>query len=228
MTSSSIEIRAAGVVRPATSLLLAGGVLLAAASSTAASSKAAPLAASIGTPAVRASSPAAAPGTAAPGAAAPGTTAPAGCFRSGPGAPVDPSVVTMTPSGRAPGASGRLRLRLASSATGLALATDGSYRYEVRVEVQGLRGRPGIHHVAWAATPELDRHVRLGALGEDGSASGEVSWNKFLVFVTAEARPAPEAWSQRILLSATSPSGRMHTMAGHGPFSGEPCLDPRP
>lgn len=147
------------------------------------------------------------------------------------GAPVpssDPTVVSMTSSGRAPGASGTLRIRLASSPTGLALAEDGSYRYEIRVEAGGLRGGAGVHHVAWAATPELDRHRRLGPLGEDGAVAGEVTWNKFLVFVTAERRPEPETWSQRILLSALSPSGRMHTMAGHGPFSGEPCLDPRP
>lgn len=138
-----------------------------------------------------------------------------------------PAEVSMTPSGRAPGASGTLRLRLASSPVGLALAEDGSYRYEVRVSAEGLRGGRGIHHVVWAATPELDRHVRIGALESGGSVTGEVSWNKFMVFVTAESTPDPETWSQRILLSATSPSGRMHTMAGHGPFSGEPCLDPR-
>ncbi len=161
-----------------------------------------------------------------------------GDFRAGPVAGVcaaavpdrraDPAVVRMSSSGRAPGASGTVRIRLASSPTGLALAGDGSYRHEVRVEADGLRGGAGVLHVAWAATPELDRHLRIGALGEDGAASGEVTWNKFLVFVTAERRPDPEAWSQRILLSALSPSGRMHTMAGHGPFSGEPCLDPRP
>lgn len=148
--------------------------------------------------------------------------------RWAPAAAADPAEVTMTPSGRAPGVSGTLRLRLASSPTGVAVTGDGSYRYHVRVTVQGLRPEDGVHHVAWAATPELDRHVRLGALADDGQVEGRVSWNKFLVFVTAEARPDPEAWSQRILLSATSPSGRMHTMAGHGPFSGEPCLDPRP
>lgn len=151
-----------------------------------------------------------------------------GCAAVVPARPADPAVVRMSSSGRAPGASGTVRIRLASSPTGLALTGDGSYRHEVRVEAEGLRGGPGVHHVAWAATPELDRHLRIGPLGEDGAASGEVTWNKFLVFVTAERRPDPEAWSQRILLSALSPSGRMHTMAGHGPFSGEPCLDPRP
>ena len=139
----------------------------------------------------------------------------------------DPAEVEMTSSGRAPGLSGTFRLRLSSSPTGVGVTADGSYRYDLQVRVEGLRPRDGVHHVAWVATPELDRHVRLGVLGEDGRVRGQVSWNKFLVFVTAESRPDPEAWSQRILLSATSPSGRMHTMAGHGPFSGEPCLDPR-
>ena len=158
----------------------------------------------------------------------PGTTRARSAVRCPPAVGADPDELTMTPSGRAPGASGTLRLRLTGSPTGLALAGDGSYRYRIRVEAEGLGGGPGVHHVAWAATPELDRHARLGPLGADGTVSGEVAWNKFLVFVTAEARPDPSSWSRRILLSVISPAGRMHTMAGHGPFSGEPCLDPRP
>ena len=139
----------------------------------------------------------------------------------------DPDRITMTTTRRARGGVGTMTLRLASSPYGVALSSDGSYRYHVEISVEDLPDPGSGANVVWVATPELDRHLRLGTLGTSGTVSGEVSWNKFLVFVTAEGSADVESWSQRILLSALSPSGRMHTMAGHGPFSGEPCLDPR-
>lgn len=135
--------------------------------------------------------------------------------------------VRMTASRRSGSATGTIVLRLAATPFGVAVEPDGSYRYHLVVDVEGLRSGEGTHHVVWVATPELDRYRRIGTLEEEGRVEGEVTWNKFLVFVTAEDRADPPTWSQRILLSALSPSGRMHTMAGHGPFSGETCLDPR-
>lgn len=146
---------------------------------------------------------------------------------TGTGSPLQPKRVELTPTARAPGARGAMEVAMAGSPYGVAVDPDGSYRLRVEVTARGLRSRDGVHHVVWAATPELDRHVRLGTLGPEGRVVGELTWNKFLVFVTAESSPEPESWSREILLSGLSPSGRMHTMAGHGPFSGEPCLDPR-
>lgn len=156
---------------------------------------------------------------------APGSTAVGSHARSA----RDPVRIRMSASSRARGASGTMVLRLGASPFGVAVEPDGSYRYHLEVELRGLRERDDLHHVVWAATPELDEHRRIGAVsdGEEGRVEGTVTWNKFLVFVTAEETPRPDSWSGRILLSALSPSGRMHTMAGHGPFSGEPCLDPR-
>lgn len=144
------------------------------------------------------------------------------------GAALDPERVEMAATRRARGGSGAMTLRLSSSPFGVALAEDGSYRHHVEVEVDGLPPASDGTYVVWAATPELDRHRKLGAVGGSGRVSGEVAWNKFMIFVTAESSADVEEWSQSIVLSARSPSGRMHTMAGHGPFSGEPCLDPRP
>lgn len=157
------------------------------------------------------------------------------CTIAGPGVagldatvdPDGPTRVVMTTTRHAPGARGVMALRFTASPFGVPLGDDGSYHYRVDVEVTRLRARPGTEYVVWAATPELDRHRKLGVLGEEMRVSGQVRWNKFLVFVTAERSADVETWSQDILLSALSPSGRMHTMAGHGPFSGEPCLDPR-
>jgi hypothetical protein len=65
--------------------------------------------------------------------------------------------------------------------------------------------------------------IKLGTLAEDGTLEGSISLNKFLVFLTAESAADVERWSGPVLLRGSSPSGRMHSMAGHGPFEGEPC-----
>lgn len=151
--------------------------------------------------------------------------APTAAPASGPGARAGgrtcasaPRRIELEATGRAPGASGFVDLRFASSPYGVAVAEDGSYRYRVEVHVASVppSAAGGGTLTAWAATPDLDRHVKLGALGGDGAARGEVAWNKFLVFVTAEPTPTTERWRGPVLMTATSPAGRMHTMAGHG------------
>lgn len=118
----------------------------------------------------------------------------------------------------APGARGTLLLAYAPSPYGLAVGRDGRPLYRVRVEASGLRTPPGRTPVAWAATPDLRRVVRLGSLGPEGAISGRLHWQRFLVFVTAEAGGGGERWSGPVLLVGRSPSSRMHTMRGHGIF----------
>jgi len=113
------------------------------------------------------------------------------------------------------------------SAFGVSVSAAGSYRYDVDVSVRGLRERRGEIYVTWVATPNLDDWVNLGSISNERGSSGVVHWNKFIVFVTAESSADVVEWSQEFLFSALSPSGKMHTMAGHGPFASEPCLDPR-
>ena len=130
-----------------------------------------------------------------------------------------PHRVDLESTGNAPGASGWMDLRFGNAPHGVAVTEDGSYRYEISVHVTSVPGNRGESTlVAWAATPNLDRHLNLGAVGDDGVVEGEVSWNKFLVFVTAESSANVETWQGPVLMKATSPSGNMHTMAGHGIF----------
>ena len=129
-----------------------------------------------------------------------------------------PHRVELRATGRAPGASGFMDLRFGSGPFGVAVTEDGSYRYRISVRVTSVPPTADGTLVAWAATPELDRHVNLGPVGEDGVVEGEVSWNKFLVFVTSEASAEIDRWQGPILMTGTSPSGNMHTMAGHGIF----------
>lgn len=130
----------------------------------------------------------------------------------------EPIRVALRATGAGIGAAGYLELAMAPSPFGVSVSPDGRYLYDVTIGVERLRRRPGVIYVAWASTPELDRVVNLGALGEDGIVRGRVGWNKFLVLVTAEAAADGERWEGPILLTGTSPSGLMHTMRGHGIF----------
>ncbi len=138
-----------------------------------------------------------------------------------------PIRIEMTPSRRAGGASAVYEMRFASSSFGVTVSEAGHYLYDVHVAVAGLRPRPGRSFVVWVAMSDLSEWVSLGPITEGQPVRGEVGWNKFIVFVTGEESPDVEAWSQEFYFSALSPSARMHTMMGHGPFSSEPCLDLR-
>jgi len=118
-----------------------------------------------------------------------------------------------------------MTLTPAESAYGISVDTEGRHRFEVRLEIERLRRLPGASYVVWAVTPELDQVARIGALGSESRIEGVIAWNKFLVFVSEETAPDGDRWAGPILLTGLSPSGRMHTMAGHGPFEGVACQD---
>lgn len=131
----------------------------------------------------------------------------------------EPIRVALQPTSAAPGAAAYMEMSMAPSPFGVAVAADGRYAYDVTIGVERLRRRPGRTYVAWAATPELDRLRKLGVLDEaSGVVRARVQFNKFLVFVTAEASADLDRWEGPILLTGISPSGLMHTMRGHGIF----------
>lgn len=134
-----------------------------------------------------------------------------------------PEVVELRPTQNAPGGRGEMALSQPRSPFGIVVDPEGRQMYEIDVLVSRLRRDAGRHYVAWAATPELDEHLKLGVLDETGRVEGAVRWNKFLVFVTEETDPGAERWQGPVLLRGVSPSARMHTMAGHGPFEGLNC-----
>jgi hypothetical protein len=154
-----------------------------------------------------------------------------GTTSAAPALPVDPSAyyaVDLVTTKNLPG-TGRARgtghLAFARSPYGVALAADGSYRYEVNLQLSEIDRPAQGTLVAWITTPQVDRTERLGAFDENLRAHGQVSWNKFLVVVTLEPSDDASArtWSGPIVLRGMSRSGAMHTMAGHGPFQQELC-----
>lgn len=136
--------------------------------------------------------------------------------------------VDLVTTKRLPGtgrAFGTGHVTYARSPFGVALADDGSYLYDVRIQLSEMKRPDGGVLVAWITTPEVDRIHRLGALDGALSVSGQVSWNKFLAVVTLERGddPAATTWAGPIVMRGMSRSGMMHTMAGHGPFQQELC-----
>jgi len=121
-------------------------------------------------------------------------------------------------------------MALENSPFGVAVSARGVYRYRVSIEVTRLRRRPARRYVAWAATPDLGQVRRLGVVARNAPLSATLAWNQFLVFVTAEPESPDDStgvgarWTGPILLTALSPSGYMHTMAGHGIFEAHTAL----
>ncbi len=134
----------------------------------------------------------------------------------------DPFHIDLVPTANANYANGAVRLRFADSPFGVTVTQDGHHTFDAAVTTAGLAHLGGAL-VVWAASPALDIVQRLGALRADGTLDARIKLNKFLVFVTHEANAGVERWAGPILLRGISASGRMHTMAGHGPFFAEPC-----
>lgn len=165
--------------------------------------------------------------TATPATAAPTVTESAACsvVAEEPGAPY--YVIELVPTGRVPGtrqAKGEARLAFGRSAFGLAVNSEGRYVYDLSVRFSGLAPRDG-DFVVWVAKADLTEIKVVGALSDADGPTGSVDWNKFLVVVSLEAADGPvgETWQGPIVFRGMSRSGRMHTMAGHGPFQAEPC-----
>lgn len=122
-------------------------------------------------------------------------------------------------------AEGTAEVAHAPSPFSVTLAEDGSYRQSLTITLRRMKAPATGVLVAWVSTPELDRVVRLGTLGPDFTARGEVDWNKFIVVISHEAADdaGQERWQGPIALRGMSRSGLMHTMAGHGAFQQENC-----
>lgn len=136
--------------------------------------------------------------------------------------------IELVPTGRVPGtrrANGVVYQTAATSPFfGVALAPTGEYVHDLDIQVEGLPELSRGAWVVWVTDTEVEQIVRLGALDDNLRAAGRVQQNKFLVVLTREPTAEPtETWQGPIIMRGMSRSGRMHTLAGHGPFQAEPC-----
>ena len=134
-----------------------------------------------------------------------------------PGATLTPSrdlyCVFLTARPGLEGLSGRLEMRTPPSPFGVAVNAAGNHLYEGILTLDGLPDPATLgdyeHLVAWLATPLFDTVRSLGPVTNGTRSVGKITLNKFMILVTAEARPDPPEWEGRLVLRATSPSARM-------------------
>ena len=134
-----------------------------------------------------------------------------------PGATLAPSrdlyCLFLAPRPGVAGISGHLELRTPHSPFGVAVNVEGNHLYEGLLTLDGLPDPATFgdyrHIVAWLATPLFDEVVNLGPVANGTRSIGEIDLNKFMILVTAEARPDAPEWEGRLLLRASSPSSRM-------------------
>jgi len=110
-------------------------------------------------------------------------------------------------------AAGLIELRRPWSPFGVTVTPDGSHRHELVVWLAGLPDPsslgPYSTYVAWATPLALDPVVRLGEVGNGRTELGEVAFNKYLVWITAEASASVTERAGPLVVRGRSPSSRM-------------------
>ena len=119
--------------------------------------------------------------------------------------------------------SGTADLSVAPSPFDVTLTPDGHILYDITVSTVGLP-RPGsagaTRYVAWVATADLVDAELIGVLDANGKTSGHVSYNKFIVVVSAEPGPPSKHWSGPIVMSGFSPSTYLENYSGKELYNG--------
>jgi len=117
---------------------------------------------------------------------------------------------------RVPGAEGLALLRPIASPFGVAVSRDGHLRLEAQISSQGLPTPAALGdytaYVVWVANTDLTAEARLTALDKAGRGAGEVSRNKFTIFVSAERNADVRRRKGPVVLRGISPSSYMQNM----------------
>ncbi|MEZ4458016.1 MAG: multicopper oxidase family protein [Gemmatimonadales bacterium] len=117
-----------------------------------------------------------------------------------------------------PTGTGVVELGRAASPFDVAITPGGSQRYAATMVLADLPPPESLGpyqaYVAWAAPPSLDPMVKLGVVANGRTPVGDISFDKFLVFVTAEASGAVTRRAGALVMRGMSPSVRMqqHSM----------------
>jgi hypothetical protein len=151
---------------------------------------------------------------------------PRGASRTSEHAVAGPYDIPLFATPTAPHATGQARLVFASSPFGVAVTDDGHAAYDVRITAAGLPDPSTLGHftgyVAWAATPDLTEWVRLGPVVNGQTTVGPVSFNKFLLVLSAESSTPGSSPAGPTVLHGTSPSGYIQSFLSHPLFRGVP------
>ena len=107
-----------------------------------------------------------------------------------------------------------LELGRAESPYDVAVTAAGNQRYDATLDLAADLPPPETlgpysAYVAWVAPPSLDPMINLGEVKAGRTHLGEIAYDKFLVFVTAERSATVGAWGGKLVLRGMSPSVRM-------------------
>lgn len=129
------------------------------------------------------------------------------------GGDADLYCIELLPASDIERASGTARLVPPASPFGIAVTAAGEPQHDIVFALRDLP-EPGslgryTTFVAWAATPQLRPLVRLGQVRDGVVRLGRVSFDRFLVLITAEASATAAGPSGRMVLRGTSAAMRM-------------------
>lgn len=141
---------------------------------------------------------------------------------------VDLRCSDLEPTATFEGASGRIELSHAQSPFGIAVAPDGTPRYNVRAIVDGLPLPKQGGFVAWLVDEYIRPVARLGELRNGTNDLGSIALNKFRILVSLEDDLGATVRSGPLALRAESPSSRLQghdfafasPLAAYGPRGG--------
>ena len=106
---------------------------------------------------------------------------------------------------------------------GVTVTAEGRHVHNLTAWLRGLPDPadlgPYESYVAWATTPTLDPVIRLGPVGNGRNPLGRISFNKFLILVTAEVSATAGEREGRLVLRGRSPSSLMeaHDLLAQAP-----------
>jgi len=111
------------------------------------------------------------------------------------------------------GPSGAARLLPPTSPFGVAVTRAGEQLFDFAFDLRNLPEPaslgPYTTYVAWATTPQLQPVVKLGEVRNGPTRLGRVSFDRFLILITAESSAAVSERTGRLILRGTSASVRM-------------------
>ena len=115
--------------------------------------------------------------------------------------------IALIPAPGVQGVSGRVELAFAPGPFTVSVTADGHSRFVPQITLVGL---PAVqHYVAWAATPQMDSLIKLGAVRNGATVMPPVDFDKFTVLITAERSARVRAPTGRVILRGQSPSTRL-------------------
>ena len=147
----------------------------------------------------------------------------------------DLSCIDLYATTRGGDAVGVVELRRPWSPFGVTVTPEGRHRHDLVAWIDGLPDPsslgPYTAYVAWATPLALDPVVRLGEVVNGRNELGEVSFNKYLVWVSAERSADAVEREGPLVVRGRSPSARMeaHDLLAFAPSAEEgPLMPPMP